>query len=104
MIHQNWGELVREHFTNQIPKLPNIGDSVSGEVVACAHAGIWLDIHCGIPALLEIIHLDSQKYNPEEYPEWMPEISERFDAVVVAIEKKEIRLTQNFLFNKSYSY
>ena len=101
MIHQNWGELVREHFTNKIPKFSNVGDSVNGKVVACAHEGIWLDIDCGIPALLEIIQLDSQRYKPKKYPEWMPEIGNKFDAVVVAIKNKEIRLTQNFIFKDS---
>ena len=104
MIHQNWGKLISEHFKNQTPRLPNIGDSVSGKVIACAPFGIWLDIHCGVPALIEIIHLDSQKYKPEEYSEWMPEIGDEFDAVVLAIENKEIRLTQNLLFKDSKSY
>jgi hypothetical protein len=43
MIHQNWGGLVREHFKNQIPRFPNIGDSVNGKVVACAPFRIWLE-------------------------------------------------------------
>ncbi len=98
MIHQNWGELVREHFRNQIPILPKVGDCVNGKVVACAPFGIWLDINCGLPAILEIIQLYSQKYKPEEYPEWMPEIGDELDAIVVAITNKEIRLTQNFVF------
>ena len=100
MIHQNWSELVREHFTNQIPRLPNVGDSVSGKVVACAPFGIWLDINYGIPALLEIIQLDYQKYHPEHYPECTPDIDEEMDAFIVAITNKEIRLTQNFIFKK----
>lgn len=100
MIHQNWSELVRKHFTNQIPRLPNIDDSVNGKVVACAPFGIWLDIHCGIPALLEIIQLDLQKHNPKKYPELMPEIGDELDAVVVVVKNKEIRLTQNFIFKK----
>ncbi|MEA5595475.1 hypothetical protein [Rivularia sp. UHCC 0363] len=90
MIHQNWGKLVCEHFTNKNLELPNIGDFVNGEVVACAPFGIWLDIHCGVPALLEIIQLDIQNFKPEDYPEWMPKIGEKFDAVVVVVKNKEI--------------
>ena len=103
MIHQNWGELVREHFTNQIPRLPNVGDSVNGKVVACAPFAIWLDIRCGIPALLEINQLNVNKYKPEEYPRWMPKIGDEFNAVVV-VHNKEIRLTQKFLSKDSKSH
>ena len=98
MIHKNWRKLVGTHFDFKLTEMPEIGDRVTGTVVANAPFGIWLDIGVGIPSLLEIIQLDPVKYSPKNYPEWMPEIGEEILATVVYIrEQKAIRLSQKSL-------
>ena len=100
MIHKNWRTLVGKHFDFAPINLPEIGDRVTGVVVANAAFGIWLDIGVGIPGLLLIPERDPNKYPPQNYPEWMPMIGEEISATVIWFEKKpipQIRLSQKFL-------
>ena len=103
MIHENWGFLVKKHFDFTQSNIPEIGDRVTGYVVANAHFGIWLDIGSGIPALLEIIQLNEKDYPPEDYPQWMPEIGDKIIAKVLSITEnsKQINLSQKSLYTPS---
>ena len=96
MIHENWSFLVKKHFDFTKTNIPEIGDTVTGYVVANAPFGIWLDINSGIPALLEINQLDEKEYPPDDYPQWMPEIGDKITATVLSITEnsKQINLSQ----------
>ena len=99
MIHENWGFLVKKNFDFTQNNIPEIGDRVTGYVVANAPFGIWLDIGSGIAALLEIIQLDENDYPPEDYPQWLPEIGDTITATVLSITEnsKQINLSQKSL-------
>ena len=91
--------LVGKHFDFTLTNLPKISDRITGTVVANAPFGIWLDIGVGIPGLLQIPELDSNKYPPKNYPKWMPEIGEEISATMIWFRKTpfpQILLSQKF--------
>jgi ribosomal protein S1 len=92
MDYADWRTRLRERFPPQHPGAAQreweqakarltVGQSVSGDVVAKAHFGAWIDIGVGFPALLEIVFIDG--LTPERYhaDDWCP-IGSRVSATV----------------------
>ncbi len=83
-----WAELLERH---------NIGDTVTGRVIAKAHFGAWIDISVGFPALLELPYI--RGLTPEKYraDEWCP-LDSSLSAVLIGLAwdpgSPQIRLAQ----------
>lgn len=58
VVDEDWAVLVKRHF-DAIPlkAMPLEGAIVTGAVIANAPFGIYMDLGCGRPALLEVMHL-----------------------------------------------
>jgi hypothetical protein len=76
----DWGTKLRQRFGNgspddsawdQVKKRLPVGSQTTGEVVACAPFGVWLDIGVGFPALLEVPEIASatqRRLRIDDYP------------------------------------
>jgi hypothetical protein len=91
-INENWQELLDSHFSFSPRDLPMPDAIVHGVVVANAPFGIYLDIGCGIPALLDIIHVALDDREP--IPQWTHSIGTRLTAKVSVASDTEIKLHQ----------
>lgn len=70
------------------------GQSLSGEVVAHAHFGIWLDAGLGFPVLLLITRMTGIPKSPD-YRESYPAIGSTVEGRLVALGSRgEIGITQ----------
>lgn len=87
--------IVEECEWNSLKNRLQVGQTVSGEVVAKAAFGAWIDLEVGFPALLEIIFIDG--LTPEKYRagEWCP-IGSRVSAMVrgFADDRHQVYLQQ----------
>ena len=90
-IDENWRDLLIAHFSGTPRNLASCDDTVSGTVVANAPHGIYLDIGCGIPALLDIIHVDPGTAGT---PQWTQPTGSKITAKVASLTDSEIVLHQ----------
>ena len=91
-IDENWRALLDSHFSFTPHDLPLPDTIVHGIVVANAPFGIYLDIGCGIPALLDIIHVALDDREP--IPQWTHPIGTQLTAKVSDTSDTEIKLHQ----------
>jgi hypothetical protein len=72
-----------------------VGDEVSGEVIARAPFGAWLDIGVGFPALLEIVEIDGLTPEASRAGDWCP-VGSRISAWVTRFrdDNRQVYLSQ----------
>lgn len=70
LVDDDWAALVKTHFDAlPLKALPVEGAIVSGAVIANAPFGIYLDVGCGRPALLEVMYVPDSPDNGT-LPHW----------------------------------
>jgi ribosomal protein S1 len=101
-----WGEDIKARFpdwgTNRViaiwPSIRQhitIGQTVSGEVVARAPFGVWVDIGIGHPALLLVPEMRGARERSISFDEY-PSIGTTIEARIIALgDRGEIGLTQH---------
>jgi predicted RNA-binding protein with RPS1 domain len=101
-----WGEHIKARFPDwgtdrilaiwpSIRQHVSIGQMVSGEVIARAPFGIWIDIGIGHPALLLVPEMKGARERSISFDEY-PSIGTTVEARIVALsDRGEIALTQH---------
>jgi hypothetical protein len=71
IVDDDWAAIVRAHFKTAaaVKTPPADGTLVSGVVIANAPFGIYLDLGCGKPALLEVIYAPMRP-DDATFPHW----------------------------------
>ena len=90
-IDDDWRARLDSHFSDVAGRLPDADSMVSGTVVANAPHGIYVDIGCGIPALLDIVHVDT---STDGIPQWTKPHGSTVTAKVSTATDTEIVLHQ----------
>lgn len=85
IMPDNWQDQLRERFPDWLTskaimrflemseqnKRPFVGDLVSGEVIAVAPFGVWVDVNWGFPALLlaaNMLNVEGERISEYDYP------------------------------------
>ena len=90
-IDDDWRARLDSHFSGVADRLPDADYLVSGTVVANAPHGIYVDIGCGIPAILDIIHAAP---TTDGTPQWTKRHGSTITAKVSTASDTEIALHQ----------
>ncbi len=107
MEYKDWDQKTKQHFGDYlslddeweiIKNKYQIGDKITGKVIAKAPFGAWVDIEVGFPALLEIIDIKDLKPTKYQADDWCPEDS-LIEAKIAGFidRRKQIYLTQKEL-------
>ena len=91
---QRWDRDVDERWMALVARL-HVGELATGEVIAKAHFGAWLDIGVGFPALLELPYI--RGLTPDRYraDDWCP-LGSVLDARILGFvaSQHQVRLAQ----------
>jgi hypothetical protein len=104
MVDANWHSEIKRIFGDyESPELDsawqavvqtlNLGQSVTGEVVARAHYGAWIDLGVGFPALLQIVMMRDMDRETYVADEWCP-VGSQIEAQVRILNERQIGLEQ----------
>ena len=94
----DWRQQIRDRFPDwltsaailrfidamELDDRPYVGDIVSGEVISRAPFGVWVDIHCGFPALLLVPNMLNAQSSPITFDDF-PQLHSVVHAEIVSL-------------------
>ena len=109
MVDVNWHNEIKRIFGDyESPELEsawqavvqslNLGQSVTGKVVARADYGAWIDLGVGFPALLQTVMMQGMDHEMYLADEWCP-VGSQVKAQVRILNERQIGLEQ-FAFDE----